>query len=199
MSKRTIFVALLIVIGCGGGSEKQQSAKPQFSRTPVSVRGWIADIERVEDPTTFKTVDTEIARRSEVFANTNMWIEGAPFVSGGIAENGAFVLLDVPPGDVTISFATVGAENAQLVLKNIPGNSDVLIPGVLLTKTASKLTQPENVKVRMAGSVNRPTGKMASVNGVSVPIVEVPMRSMLDRREYPDVPSMAPAPMAKVK
>ena len=196
MSKRTAIVALLIVIGCGGGEEKP-NARPKLSRTPVSVRGWIADIERTEDPTMFKTVDTEIARRSEVFANTNMWIEGMPFVSGGIAETGAFVLLDVPPGDVTISFATVGAENAQLVLKNIPGNSDVLIPGLLLTKTGSKLTQPENVKIRIAGSVNRPTGKVGSVNGISIPVVEVPLRTMMDRRDYPEVASMAP--VAKVK
>lgn len=198
MSKRTILVALLIAIGCTGGEEKAPRA-PQLSRTPVSVRGWIADIERTEDPTTFKTVETEIARRSEIFANTNMWVEGMPFISGGISETGAFVLLDVPPGDVTVSFATVGAENAQLVLKNLPGNSDVLIPGLLLTKTGSKLTQPENVKIRMAGTVNRPTGKTASVNGVSIPVVEVPMRTMMDRRDYPEAASMAPAPMARVK
>jgi hypothetical protein len=198
MSKCTAIVALLIVIGCGGGEEKSPG-RPQLSRTPVSVRGWIADIERTEDPTMFKTVDTEVARRSEVFANTNMWIEGMPFVSGGIAETGAFVLLDVPPGDVTISFATVGAENAQLVLKNIPGNSDVMIPGLLLTKTGSKLTQPENVKIRIAGSVTRPTGKTGSVNGVSIPVVEVPLKTMMDRRDYPEVASMAPAPVAKVK
>jgi hypothetical protein len=197
MSKRTILVALLIAIGCGGGDEKARG--PQLSRTPVSVRGWIADIERIEDPTTFKTVDTEIARRSEVFQNTNMWVEGVPFVSGGISETGAFVLLDVPPGDVTISFATVGAENAKLVLKNIPGNSDVMIPGLLLTKTGSKLTQPENVKIRMAGSVQRPTGKMGSVNGVNIPIIEVPLKTMMDRRDYPEVASMAPVPVAKVK
>lgn len=198
MSKRTILVALLIVIGCGGGEQKAARG-PQLSRTPVSVRGWIQDIERTEDPTSFKTVDTEIARRSEIFQNTNMWVEGMPFVSGGISPDGAFVLLDVPPGDVTISFAAVGAENAKVVLKNLPGNSDVLIPGLLLTKTGSKLTQPENVKIRMAGSVNRPTGKTASVNGVNVPVVEVPLRTMMDRRDYPEVASMAPAPVAKVK
>lgn len=198
MSKRTILVALLIVIGCQGGGERP-SRNPQLSRTPVSVRGWIADIERVQDPAVFKTVDTELARRSEVFQNTNMWIEGMPFVSGGISETGAFVLLDVPPGDVTINFATAGAENAKLVLKNVPGNSDVMIPGLLLTKTGSKLTEPEKVKVRMAGSVDRPTGKTANINGLDVPIVEVPIRAMMDRRDYPEVASMAPVPVAKVK
>ena len=197
MSKRVAIVALLFVIGCGGGSEKGPGG---ISREPVSVRGWIVDVERPGEPGNFKTVETEAARRIEMFQQTSVWIDGAPFVSGGVGETGSFVLLDVPPGDVTISFSAPGVQNCKLVLKNAPGNSDIFIPGLLLTTTNAKLTQPEDVKVRVAGTQNRPTGRTASVAGQNIPVTEVPLNAMMDRRDYPDAGAKAPLqPVATVK
>ncbi|HUP50080.1 MAG TPA: hypothetical protein VNA04_14945 [Thermoanaerobaculia bacterium] len=180
---RRLIPLLLALAACGGG---EQPAQP-LSRTPVSVRGWIADVEGA--PTgELQTPETEGARLAELFQATSMWIEDAPYVSGGVAPNGAFILLDVPPGDVTISFSAPGAEDAQLTLQNIPGNADLLIPAVLLTRGGSKLLQPDQVVVRVPARVPAPrrTGQVATVAGVPLPVIEAPLGDFTDRRDYPE-------------
>ena len=174
---------LLIVVACGGG---QQPAQP-LSKTPVSVRGWIADVEGASRGE-LQTPETEGARLAELFQATNAWIDDAPYVSGGVAPNGSFILLDVPPGNVTISFRAPGAEQARLTLQNIPGNADVLIPAILLTKDSSTLLQPDQVYVRIPGPVNAPRriDHQASINGVPVPVLEAPVASFVDRRDFPE-------------
>ena len=199
MKKGAFFLGFLLIFGCNGEKGPTQT----LSRSPVSVRGWIADVEQPGEPGKFRTVETEAARRIELFQQTSVWIEGKPFVSGGVAETGAFLLLDVPPGDVEITFNAPGAEHVKLVLKNIPGSADVFIPALLLTPTGSKALEPNLLKVRMAAKIDkeRPTGKTVEVAGVQVPIVETPYNDMQDRRDYPDIVN-APGqrtPVATVK
>ncbi|HEU4522165.1 MAG TPA: hypothetical protein VFT12_09195 [Thermoanaerobaculia bacterium] len=175
---------LLILIACGGSSEGPAN-RP--AKQPLSVRGWIADIEGA-DKGEIQTPETEGARLVQLFQSTNVWVEGNSFVSGGVAETGAFILLDVPPGDVTISFDAPGAPNARITLQNIPGNADVMIPAVLLKPGGATLLQPEGVVVRVPTNTSQPraTGQKAMVAGVEVPIIEAPISAFQDRRDYPE-------------
>ena len=182
------FLALALVLpaiaGCGGESEP---AGPQIAKEPVSVRGWIADVEGAA-PTGERTIETEIARRVQLFQSTNVWVENVPFVSGGVSESGSFLLLDVPPGTVTVSFAAPGAENAQLVLQNIPGNADVIVPGVMLRKGGVAVIDPKAIVVRVPARVDKPepTGTQALVAGQPVAVIRAPYAAFNDRRDYPE-------------
>ena len=185
----------LLALACGGPAPNT----PHVSRDPISVRGWIADVEQAPN-TSFRTVETEAARRIQLFQSTNLWIDNAPYVSGGVAENGSFILLDVPPGNVTITFSAPGAPAAHLVLARVPGNADVFIPGLLLKRDSVGLLDPKGVKVRLAAKVKRPTptGKTAIVAGLAVPVIDTPLAAMVDRLDYPNPPS-GPTPIAIVK
>ena len=128
--RSTLVVALCaLVLSCGGG------AKPgtAVSKDPVSVRGWIADVDSGAPSDRFRTVETESARRMAAFQAMNVWVEGAPYASGGVAENGSFIFLDVPPGKAAIGFSTTGVPQAVLTLENVPPNADILVPGLVLT------------------------------------------------------------------
>lgn len=181
---------LLILAACSAETPTQA---PKVSREPVSVRGWIDDIDAGRPDGVFRTVETEKARRAEAFQGTNMWVEGAPYVSGAVAENGAFILLDVPPGRTAISFAAPGINQADLVLEDVPANADVLIPGLVLRPDGVGLADPKAVRIRIAANVSspRPTKLTAKVAGVPVPVVEVPVRELIDRRDYPATPGDA--------
>jgi hypothetical protein len=166
-----------------------------LSKVPISVRGWIADVERPAGDDSIRTIETEMARRAELFGATTVWVENAPYVSGGVAENGSFVLLDVPPGNVTITFTAPGVEAAALTLENIPGTADVLIPGLELKRSGVTLADPTAVRIRLASRAvdqARPTGKTALVAGQAVPVVETPLSQMTDRRDFPPPPNFAP-------
>ena len=131
---------------------------------------------------------------------TYVSVDNAPYVSGGVDERGAFVLLDVPPGTSTIVFTAPGAPAAKLVLDKMPGNADVFIPALLLKKDGVQLTEPKNVQVRMAAKIDkpRPTALTAIVAGQSVKVVETPIAQMIDRRDFPNPPTTF-APLAQIR
>ena len=180
--RRLLIPLLLTLIACGSEAPANRPAKQ-----PVSVRGWIADVEGA-DKGEIQTPETEGARLVQLFQSTTLWIDGVNYVSGGVAETGAFILLDVPPGNVNISFNAPGAETAVLTLENIPGNADVLIPALLLKRGGAALLEPDGVVVRIPAGVDqpRPTGQTATIAGVKVPIIEAPIRDFEDRRDYPE-------------
>ena len=190
-----IAAALAALVSCGGESK---DGGARLSRQPVSVRGWIADVEGSSATNTFRTVETEAARRIQLFQNTSVWVENAPYVSGGVGETGTFIVLDVPPGNVTISFNAPGAETAKLVLQNVPGNADILIPGLILKKDGASVEDPKGIRVRIASKIAKatPTKLTAIVAGQPIPVVEVPLDAMGDRRDYPEPPA---GYLAKVK
>lgn len=182
MRKFAAFVVLVNIAACG----PPEPAGPMLSKEPISVRGWIVDVEGgASSP--YQTVETEAFRKSQLFQTMNVWVDNAPYVSGGVAETGAFLLLDVPPGNVTIVFSAPGAPQARLVLQNIPGNADVFVPSILLRRDSVALLDPKSVMVRLAGSVDRakPTGATAQVAGRAVAIMTTPIREMSDRHDYP--------------
>ena len=167
-SMRTALLVLLTLASC---SSPEPNA-PRVSKEPISVRGWIAGGD------------------AQYFKQTNVWVENAPYVSGGVAENGAFLLLDVPPGNLTIEFSGPGVQAASLVLQNIPGNADVFVPGLVLRQGPVALLDPKMLQVRMAARVDNPTptAAKATVAGVVLPVMNVPYNALTERHEYPTPP-----------
>lgn len=186
-----------MLTACGGG--EPGSSFKNLSTQPISVRGWIADVEQ-QSTGMYKTVETESARRAALFQSTNVWVENAPYVSGGVAENGSFILLDVPPGNITITFAPPGVPASHLVLQNVPGNADVFVPAVLLKANTAEVLQPNDIRVRLGAKIDkrRATGHNAIVAGKTVPVLDVPINDLVDRRDYPNPPGTA-APLATVR
>ncbi|MEA2336775.1 MAG: hypothetical protein QOE82_782 [Thermoanaerobaculia bacterium] len=195
-ANRCILIFALVAAACGGSSEPKG---PHVHKDPISVRGWIVDVE-TGPSTAYHTVETEAARKADLFRGTNVWVENAPYVSGGVAETGSFLLLDVPPGDVTITFSAQGVPSSRLVLRHIPGNADVFIPAMLIKRDTVSLLDPKSVKVRMAAQVDKsaPTGAFANVGDLRVPVMNTPIKEMIDRLDYPNPPASA-APLATVK
>lgn len=159
------------------------------------MRGWIADVEGTSGGD-FKTVETETARRLQIFQNSHVWIDNAPYVSGGVVETGAFMLLDVPPGNVTITFQAPGVDAARLILQNVPGRADVFIPGLILKRDGTVgVADPKAIRVRIPPDVKPAT---AIVAGQSVPAVETQLKELMDRHDYPEPPSVG-APVTRVR
>lgn len=182
------WVPLLLLAFVALGCEEPLPGSIPLSKEPISVRGWIAD---VEGATKSPIPQVEAARRLELFQQVYVEVANAPYVSGGIGENGSFLLLDVPPGNATITFMAPGAPAARLVLQNVPGNADVLIPALLLKPSGVALLDPGAVVVRLAGKdrEHRKTGLLVSVAGTKVPVIEVPLGELADRRDHPNPPA----------
>lgn len=187
MRRLSLLLLPLILVACG----PSESKGPVVSKEPVSVRGWVSDVEGGEN-STFRTVETEAARKQQLFQSMNVWVEGAPYISGGLAENGSFILLDVPPGTVTVEFSTPTIQRATLLLKNIPGNADVLVPGIIVKKDGGiAVIDPKAIEVRTAAKIDkpRPTALKANVAGIEIPVIETPLAQMIGRRDWPQPPA----------
>jgi hypothetical protein len=194
---RTAAAAILCALLLSCSHEKPAAA---VSKDPVSVRGWIADVDTGAPNDRFRTVETESARRTAAFQAMNVWVEGAAFASGGVAENGSFIFLDVPPGKASIGFSTTGVPQAMLTLENVPPNADVFVPGLVMTPKGMTVGDPRAIRVRITAHVDKPVpaGLTARIAGNDVPVMTVPINSMIDRHDYPIPPSSTPVPIAKV-
>ena len=190
---------LILVIALAAACSDENPNTPRVSKDPISVRGWVTDVEGGPSAP-FRTVETEAARKTHLFQATYVEVANAPFVSGGVADNGSFLLLDVPPGKVTIVFTAPGAQSARLEMDNVPGNADIFLPGVLLKPNGVTLTDPAGVKARMAARIDKAkaSGAFVTVAGLRVPVVDTPIAQMSDRHDYP-VPPTTLVPIAKVK
>jgi len=194
-----IILIPLALLACG----KPESKDAVVSKEPVSVRGWVLDVEGSGggDNAPFRTVETEAARKMQLFQSMNIWVDGAPYISGGLAENGSFILLDVPPGTVTIEFSTPAIPQAKLVLNNVPGNADVLIPGVIVKPGGGiAIADPKAIEVRSAAKIDKPrtTSLKVTVAGNQVPVIETPLAQMITRRDWP-VPPGGNRPVVRMK
>lgn len=183
-------MALLLVTACGGEEGYR------ISSNPISVRGWITDVAGAQRA---ETVEMEIARRQQLFASSSVWVEESQYASGGIAENGSFIILDVPPGSATLGFNAPGAETARIVLKDVPGNADVFIPNVILENGGAKVLDPKAILIRVPADVDkpRPSGKTATIAGYTVPVTETPIAQLMDRRDYPNPGGFRPVATVK--
>lgn len=191
-------VSAFVLLALAACSEETPSAA-RVSADPISIRGWVLDVEGGPN-STYRTVETESARKAHLFQSTYVEVANAPYVSGGVADNGSFLLLDVPPGKVTIVFTAPGAQGAKLEIDNVPGNADIFLPDLMLKPNGVTLTNPAAVKVRMAARIEKakPSGAFVNVAGVRVPVVDTPIGEMSDRHDYP-VPPTQLVPVAKVK
>jgi hypothetical protein len=185
--RRLVPLLLLAIAACKGG--EVGAVRPPSD--PVSVRGWILDVKGAQRA---ETIEMELARRSQLFLSSSVWVENGDYASGGIAENGAFVILDVPPNNPILGFNAPGAETAKVVMQDIPPFADVFLPDLILQNGGATVLDPKKIVVRLAGNVSKPTptGKTAKVAGYTVPIVEVPTAQMIDRRDFPPVPGFRP-------
>ena len=182
----TILLIAAALCACGG-----EPKGPAISRSPASIRGWLVDpgsgttqLHYLTD-----TASGDAAQRARLFEQTNLSVEGFPYASGGMAANGAFIILDVPPGDVIINFQPPEGANAQLTIKGIPANADILLPALRIQETQVIVTNPQRIVVRVPGRVEaqRPiAGANTLVAGHPVPVLKVPLREMIDRREFPE-------------
>src|SRR5262249_24897616 len=139
--------------------------------------------------------------KAALFQSTNIWVDNAPYVSGGVAPTGAFLLLDVPPGTAVIELTPPGGATARLRMERIPGNADVFLPALVLRKDTIVLAEPASVKARIAarGPKEAPAGTFATLGGQRIPIVNTPIAEMTDRHDYPTPPNGGPVPLATVK
>lgn len=170
----------LTILSCG-------DSRP-FYRGPVSVRGSIESVPGAVslDPR-FKVVAGN--PKADLFKETSISIENAEFASGNVADDGTFVLLDVPSGNVVLTFTAPGAPESKLSLGGIPPSADVLLPGVIVKAESVDLIDPARAVVRI---VANPEGlkpfTSSTIDGVTVPVQYVPLAAMSDRRDYPDRP-----------
>lgn len=183
-----LLLPILIVAALVGCKAEPKGAV--LSRTPVSVRGWLVGIPTA-GPQILHLTDTasgDTARRGRLFEQTYLSVEGAPFVSGGIAANGSFIILDVPPGDAVINFQPPEGDTARLVMMGMPPNADILLPGLEIRRAEVVPVEPSKVVVRIPGAVEnrRPIDAKVTVAGHPVAVFEVPLSEMIDRREFPD-------------
>ena len=188
MRRFALLLLLTALLSCKGGEGARPFRPPS---EPVSVRGWILDVKGAQRG---ETIEMEIARRGQLFLSSSVWVENGDYASGGIAENGAFVILDVPPNDPVIGFNAPGAETAKVVMQDVPPLADVFIPDLILQNGGATVHDPTKLVVRLAGNVSKPTptGKTAKIAGYTVPIIEVPTSQLVDRRDYPEVPGFRP-------
>lgn len=196
MKRALLAIALLPLLACGEKNEDGSPSVFEMSRTPVSVRGWIVDVKGAKRA---ESMELEIGRRTELFVSSSVWVENTQYASGGIAENGAFIVLDVPPNTTTLGFNAPGAENAKVVLENIPGGADVFIPDLLLEPGGATVLDPKLIQVRVPASVDkaRDTGQLVKVAGYPVRVIETPYPQMMDRRDYPSPPGFRPVATIK--
>lgn len=194
MRRLLLAIALVLLVGCGGQEGSDEIYR--LSRDPVSVRGWIVDVKGAQRA---DTIEMELARRTALFQASSVWVENVQYASGGIAENGAFIVLDVPPLNATLGFNAPGAETARVVLQNVPATADVFIPDLVLENGGATVLDPRKIVVRVGTRVSKPTptGLMATVAGYRVPVVEVPLAEMSNRRDYPQVPGYRPVAIVR--
>lgn len=182
----TLSMVLLAAIAAGCGSE---DSGPEVSKSPASVRGWIGDIELPPNET-YRLMEktTGINQlKLQILQGTTLSVAGTQVASGGIAENGSFIILDVAPGSVTVIFSAPGLPENMLTIENVPPNADILLPGVELTLKGPSI-DPKRVVARIPEERGRETPVPAPIRvmGQEVPVRVSSLNELVDRRDYPE-------------
>ncbi len=191
---RRALVALLpfLLLSCSGSESLEKEGRGSFKKGPISIRGWVAEIElgtkRPDNVFSVTEPGGTVAHpQRELFEQTNFSVRDVPYASGGVANDGSFIILDAPPGRVTIDMQAPGVYLVPLVLENIPSNADVFIPSIKLYPDHFELLEPQRILVRVPSKATRRTKapEQAIVGGLRVDVWEVPLREMMDRRDWP--------------
>lgn len=191
-----LVTGLLLTATAGCKDTPELAAERERRRSPISVRGWIWDIEapavnRSDTLSVVNPAQAEFQRKQRLFADTNMSVENVTRASGGLLDTGAFIILDAPPRSLTVLFQAPVVGDHRLPMSNIPPNADVYLPGMIIGSEGIRFAEPEKIRVRVVGPESRRTGEMAQIGPHQVPIEEVTVAEMVDRRDYPapEVPS----------
>jgi len=196
------FTLLLIVLLAAASCAVPEDDGSGPGKTPVSVRGWIAYIQ-LPPQEVMKVSDPAKARQRmyQFLRDTNVYVLNMPFVSGAIAETGAFIMLDVPPGDVTVRFQPPGLSEAQLVLRNLPGNADVILGGLKIDGDKVSLIDPSKsvARIPVDGTERRKLDQVVYVGDQQIEVWEVPYNDLVDRREFPTGEEQLPQEMVVPK
>ena len=196
MFRKLTCLLTLLLIAASCASPEDDGTGP--GKNPISVRGWIAYIQ-LPPQEVMKVSDPAKARQRmhQFLSDTNLYVVNMPFVSGAISETGTFIMLDVPPGDVTIRFQPPGLEEAQLVLRNLPGNADVLLAGLRIDGKKVSLIDPSKsvVRIPIDEDVRRKLDQVVYVGDQEIEVWEVPYADLIDRREFPTGEEILPADM----
>lgn len=187
----SILLLALLILACG----ESQEPPMRLSKQPVSVRGWIGSLASPPEPGA-QVEQFEMAERVNAFRASAVSVDNVPWASGGLADTGSFIILDVPPGDFTLLFQIENVGDVRLPLKQIPGNADVLIPGLVIRPDGVDVADPSKIVVRVPGEEAKPTGQTAMVGKYSVPIVQATLTELKDRRDYPVSPDQPEGPAA---
>jgi hypothetical protein len=177
-------LSLFILIGC----QSEPAAGPRISRTPASVRGWIQEIEAPQTELyKLRSATTGAAQaKMELFAETSVVVADFQFASGGVAETGSFIVLDVPPGDINLTFTSSHLGDMHLPIRNVPANADILLRGVRLTRGKAEVIDPSLVEVRVPQiKGQQPPATPVLVQGKEIIPRVVPISELEDRRDYP--------------
>lgn len=180
-------VVTVIAISLAGCEAKESG--PEVSRSPASVRGWIGDIElppnemyRLMEQTTGIN-----QLKLQILQDTTLSVAGTQVASGGIAENGSFIILDVAPGPVTIIFSAPGLPENMLMIEGVPGNADILLPGVELTLAGPKIdTSRVLARIPEERGKETPVPPPIKVMGQEVAVKVTSLGELVDRRDYPE-------------
>lgn len=175
--KHTIRYSLLTVIvpillSCG-----EPVPRGDLPKGPVSVRGWISSVEGVPN-----------YGQDGSFYDLNAYVEGIERVSGGVDEDGSFIVLGVPPGDSTVVFQAPGVDDAAIHFEGLPPRADVLLQGIILTPAGATVENPEEAKVRIPNGRRteiRQIESTTTANGVALPTYLVPIEALGDRLNHP--------------
>jgi hypothetical protein len=149
------------------------------------VRGWIGDIELTGETYAAVGKVDEALRRMEMLGGANIYLENVPMASGGLQQDGSFMVLDVPPGNSRVIFQIPGVADSVMTLENVPPNADVLIPSLKVGGGKAMAIDAAKIQVRLPAKERKQTNIVMKVSGQSATAVEVPVSELGDRRDYP--------------
>lgn len=182
----------LLLFACGGSETVDREGRGSFRKGPISIRGWISEIDLGQVPERDVFSVTELNQRQtayqrQLLEEAAMSIEGVDYASGRVLDTGAFIVLDAPPGDLLVNFQAPGVSLVQLPLRRIPPNADVFIPGVKLYPDRLEIVNPDQIVVRVPSEASERTKRpeQALVGEHAVDVWDVPLREMMDRRDMP--------------
>ncbi len=190
--RHTCVLLLSLLLAACGAESLEKEGRGSFKKGPISIRGWVAEIavgdKKPEGVISVTSPGAEVSHyQADLFKETNFSVRDVPYASGGVAKDGSFIILDVPPGRAVIDMQAPGVPLVPLVLENIPPNADVFIPSIKLYPDRFELVEPQRVLVRVpvSGTQRRKAAAQAIVGGLRVDVWEVPLREMMDRRDWP--------------
>ena len=189
--RRASLLLALLCFACSDSESLDHEGRGSFRRGPLSIRGWFDEIAVGTPPADVFSVTDPNARipayQRQLFEETNISLEGVSYASGGVSDNGAFIILDAPPGDLTLNMQAPGVPLVQMTLEDIPPNADVFIPGIKLYSDRFEIVRPDQILIRVPirGGERRKSTQTARVGEHTVDIWQVPLREMMDRRDWP--------------